>query len=136
MPSLPSPARSVCRGLLHASVPQPAASTAGLVSLPRACCRLRRFSVRHGTCSIVLCALSVLLLLATLALGAWGLYEGLHATKDLSTDVFAIVDMARIKARLHAATEPHRPCHAPRAAPQNSPHHVREHCEAPDTSCL
>lgn len=51
----------------------------------------------HSICSIVLCALSVLLLLATLGLGAWGLYEGLHATRHLSTQVFKIVDAARLK---------------------------------------
>lgn len=45
----------------------------------------------------MLCVLSVLLLLATLGLGAWGLYEGLHATRHLSTRVFNIVAAARVK---------------------------------------
>lgn len=115
---------SFCRGSVYASVPQGVVATADIQALPLACCRLKRFSVRHSTCGIVLCALRVLLLLATLALGAWGLYEGLHATKDLSTDVFAIVDMARIKARPHAATVPYRPRYALRAGPLVQPHRI------------
>lgn len=57
----------------------------------------QRFTAKHTTCSAILCTLIVLLLLATLGLGAWGLYEGLNAVNDLSTNFFKVLDTAQVK---------------------------------------
>lgn len=59
--------------------------------------RNQGFVKRHGMCSIFFCTFIVLLLLAMLGLGAWGLYEGLHAREDLSTNFFKTLAIARLK---------------------------------------
>lgn len=103
-----TPEHSVCEGMCLVCVQNSTNYSAHrliCLSLVRLCTadstgvhhRLKTFSGRHSKGSIALCASSVVLLLATLGLGAWGLYEGLNATKDLSTDVFAVFRTARIK---------------------------------------
>lgn len=61
--------------------------------------RFQRFTAKHTVCTKILCTLIVLLLLATLGLGAWGLYEGRNATKDISTNFFKVLDTAQLKVR-------------------------------------
>lgn len=77
--------------------------------LPRACqlqqlnpiydyaCRLRGFRSRHGIWNIVFCAFIVAALLIMLATAAWGLAEGLKATRHISDDFWAVVAVARTK---------------------------------------
>jgi len=66
--------------------------------------RGKRLHKRHGLCSIILCTLVFISLLIMLATAAWGLAEGLKATRHVSDDFWDIIGSARTKARVSQLT--------------------------------
>lgn len=59
--------------------------------------RFRGFCARHGTGNLVFCAVIIILLIVMLATAAWGLAEGLKATRHISDDFWNVIAAARTK---------------------------------------